>query len=145
MSKEIKFNAEAQAELMKGVKVIADAVKVTLGPSGRTVLIAGENGQHVITKDGVTVAKSVELDDPIQNQGAQLVRDVASKTVDEVGDGTTTSSILAEAIAREGLKNITAGADPFQVKVGIDRAVDAIVEELDEIAIPVKDKDADPL
>lgn len=142
MSKEIKFNAEAQAELMKGVKVIADAVKVTLGPSGRTVLIAGENGQHVITKDGVTVAKSVELDDPIQNQGAQLVRDVASKTVDEVGDGTTTSSILAEAIAREGLKNITAGADPFQVKVGIDRAVDAIVEELDEIAIPVKDKDA---
>lgn len=142
MAKEIKFNADAQAELMKGIKIMADAVKVTLGPSGRTVLIAKEDGQHLITKDGVTVAKYVELEDPTQNQGAQLIRDVASKTVDEVGDGTTTSSILAEAIAREGLKNITAGADAFEVKVGIDRAVEAIVEQLDKIAIPVKDKDA---
>lgn len=142
MSKEIKFNEQAKESLLKGLNILADAVKLTLGPSGKTVLISNPDGTPLITKDGVTVAKSIDLEEPAENQGAQLIKEVASKTVDEVGDGTTTSCILAQAIAREGLKNITAGADAFEVKVGIDRAVEAIVDQLDKIAIPVKDKDA---
>lgn len=142
MSKELKFEIDARNKLMSGLSQLARAVKSTLGPSGKTVLIANEHGMSTITKDGVTVAKSVELEDPAENQGAQLAKEVSSKTNDSCGDGTTTSVVLAEAIAREGLKNIAAGADAFEVKVGIDRAVEAIVDQLDKIAIPVKDKDA---
>lgn len=142
MSKELKFDINAREKLMEGVNVLADAVKVTLGPSGKNVMIANEHGAPSVTKDGVTVAKSIVLDDAFANQGAQMAKEVASKTNDIAGDGTTTATVLAQAIAREGLKNVAAGADPFNVKVGIDITVDAIVEELDKLAIKVETKDA---
>lgn len=141
MSKEIKFDIEARNALMNGVNQLANAVKVTLGPSGKNVMIAG-HGAPAVTKDGVTVAKSVELEDPFEDQGAQMVKSVASKTVEQVGDGTTTATVLAQAIAREGLKNVAAGANPMAVKAGIDKTVDALVDELDKISIPVKDRNS---
>ena len=134
MAKDIKFNIEARDEMKKGVDALADAVKVTLGPKGRNVIIEKKFGTPHITKDGVTVAKEVELADPFQNAGAQLVKSVASKTGDDAGDGTTTATVLAQAIVREGLKNVAAGANPMDLKRGIDKAVGAVVEQIKNMA-----------
>ncbi len=122
-AKELYFNTEARAALKRGVDQLAEAVKVTLGPKGRNVVIDKKFGSPTITKDGVTVAKEVELSDPIENMGAQMVKEVATKTSDLAGDGTTTATVLAQAIFREGLKNVTAGANPMALKRGIDKAV----------------------
>jgi len=134
-SKELMFSVDARAKLKKGVDQLADAVKVTLGPKGRNVVIDKKFGSPTITKDGVTVAKEIELLDPIENMGAQMVKEVATKTSDLAGDGTTTATVLAQAIYREGLKNVTAGANPMELKRGIDRAVDAIVDELSRVSV----------
>lgn len=128
MAKEIKFNIKAREELKNGVDALADAVKVTLGPKGRNVIIEKKFGAPHITKDGVTVAREVELEDPFRNMGAQLVKEVASKTGDQAGDGTTTATVLAQAIVNVGLKNVAAGANPMDLKRGIDKAVSAVVE-----------------
>ncbi|MDP2885061.1 MAG: chaperonin GroEL [Ignavibacteria bacterium] len=138
-AKLINFNTDARAALKRGVDQLADAVKVTLGPKGRNVVIDKKFGAPTITKDGVTVAKEVELTDPIENMGAQMVREVASKTSDVAGDGTTTATVLAQAIVREGLKNVTAGANPMDLKRGIDLAVQKIVEGLKEMSKTVGD------
>ena len=130
MAKEIKFNIEARAQLKEGVDQLADAVKVTLGPKGRNVVLEKKFGAPSVTKDGVTVAKDIELSDPYKNMGAQMVKEVASKTGDIAGDGTTTATVLAQAIINVGLKNITAGANPMDVKRGIDKAVEAVVKHL---------------
>ena len=130
MSKEIKFNTEARDLLKEGVDALANAVKVTLGPKGRNVIIDKKFGAPHITKDGVSVAKEIELEDPFQNMGAQLVKEVASKTGDDAGDGTTTATVLAQAIVNVGLKNVTAGANPMDLKRGIDKAVAIVVEEI---------------
>ena len=134
MAKDIKFNIQAREELKKGVDALADAVKVTLGPKGRNVIIERKFGAPHITKDGVTVAREVELEDAFQNMGAQLVKEVASKTGDQAGDGTTTATVLAQAIVNVGLKNVTAGANPMDLKRGIDKAVVAVVESIKEQA-----------
>ncbi len=139
MAKDIKFNIEARDELKKGVDALADAVKVTLGPKGRNVIIGRQFGAPHITKDGVSVAKEVELDEPLQNMGAQLVKEVASKTGDDAGDGTTTATVLAQAIIGVGLKNVTAGANPMDLKRGIDKAVAAVVEGIREMSQEVGD------
>lgn len=139
MAKEIKFNTEAREDLKKGVDTLADAVKVTLGPKGRNVIIDKKFGAPHITKDGVTVAREVELEDPMQNMGAQLVKEVASKTGDDAGDGTTTATVLAQAIINVGLKNVTAGANPMDLKRGIDKAVETVVANIKEMAQPVGD------
>src|SRR5918993_452676 len=128
-AKELHFNTDARAALKKGVDKLAEAVKVTLGPKGRNVVIDRKFGSPLITKDGVTVAKEVELKDAIENMGAQMVKEVATKTSDLAGDGTTTATVLAQAIFREGLKNVTAGANPMELKRGIDRAVESVVED----------------
>ena len=130
MAKEIKYSLDARDEMKKGVDALADAVKVTLGPKGRNVIIEKKFGAPHITKDGVTVAKEVELADAFQNCGAQLVKSVASKTGDDAGDGTTTATVLAQAIVREGLKNVTAGANPMDLKRGIDKAVKVVVDDI---------------
>ncbi len=130
MAKDIKFEIEARDGLKRGVDALANAVKVTLGPKGRNVVIGKAFGGPVITKDGVTVAKEIELEDPLENMGAQMVKEVASKTNDLAGDGTTTATVLAQAIVKEGLKNVAAGANPMDLKRGIDKAVAAIVEDL---------------
>src|SRR5687767_15075294 len=139
-AKELHFNIEARAALKRGVDQLAEAVKVTLGPKGRNVVIDKKFGAPTVTKDGVTVAKEVELSDPLENMGAQMVKEVATKTSDIAGDGTTTATILAQAIFREGLKNVTAGANPMAIKRGIDKAVTAIVEELKKMSIPTAGK-----
>jgi chaperonin GroEL len=139
-AKELHFNVEARAGLKRGVDQLAEAVKVTLGPRGRNVVIDKKFGAPTITKDGVTVAKEIELSDPIENMGAQMVKEVATKTSDIAGDGTTTATVLAQAIFREGLKNVTAGANPMAIKRGIDKAVTAIVEELKRISVPTTGK-----
>ena len=139
MAKEIKFNIKAREELKNGVDALADAVKVTLGPKGRNVIIEKKFGAPHITKDGVTVAREVELEDPFQNMGAQLVKEVASKTGDQAGDGTTTATVLAQAIVNVGLKNVTAGANPMDLKRGIDKAVSAVVENIKSQAQEVDD------
>jgi chaperonin GroEL len=139
-AKELHFNVEARAALKRGVDQLAEAVKVTLGPRGRNVVIDKKFGAPTITKDGVTVAKEIELSDPIENMGAQMVKEVATKTSDIAGDGTTTATVLAQAIFREGLKNVTAGANPMAIKRGIDKAVTAIVEELKKISVPTTGK-----
>ncbi len=134
-SKELMFSVDARAKLKKGVDQLAEAVKVTLGPKGRNVVIDKKFGSPTITKDGVTVAKEIELADPIENMGAQMVKEVATKTSDLAGDGTTTATVLAQAIFREGLKNVTAGANPMELKRGIDKAVELIVEELARLSV----------
>ncbi len=139
MAKEIKFNIEARDELKKGVDALADAVKVTLGPKGRNVIISRQFGAPHITKDGVTVAREVELEDEFQNMGAQLVKEVASKTGDDAGDGTTTATVLAQAIVAVGLKNVTAGANPMDLKRGIDKAVAEVVAGIREMSEEVGD------
>lgn len=137
-AKLIEYSLEARSKLKKGVDQLADAVKVTLGPKGRNVVIDKKFGAPTVTKDGVTVAKEIELEDPIENMGAQMVREVASKTSDVAGDGTTTATVLAQAIFAEGLKNVTAGANPMDLKRGIDLAVEAIVNNLKKISKPVE-------
>ncbi|UCD06475.1 MAG: chaperonin GroEL [candidate division WOR-3 bacterium] len=137
-AKEIKFNEEARRSILRGVKLLSDAVKVTLGPKGRNVILEKKFGAPTITKDGVTVAKEIDLEDKFENMGAQMVKEVASKTSDVAGDGTTTATILAEAIYREGLKTVTAGANAMEVKKGIDKAVDSVVAGLKKLSTPIK-------
>jgi chaperonin GroEL len=138
MAKQLKFSEDGRRAILSGVEQLARAVKVTLGPRGRNVIIDKKFGSPTITKDGVTVAKEIELKDPYENMGAEMVKEVASKTSDTAGDGTTTATVLAEAIFREGLKNVTAGANPTAVKRGIDKAVEAIVAEIKKLAKDVK-------
>ena len=142
MSKEILFDVQAREKIMQGVNVLADSVKVTLGPSGKNVMIANGSSAPTVTKDGVTVAKSIELEDAFANQGVQMLKEGAQKTNDIAGDGTTTVTVLTQAIAREGLKNIAAGANPMEIKTGIDKTVAAIVKKLDEISIKVTTTEA---
>ena len=130
MAKQILFDEAARKKALRGVATLADAVSVTLGPKGRNVLIDKKFGSPTVTKDGVTVAKEIELADPYENMGAQMVREVASKTSDAAGDGTTTATVLAESVYREGLKNVAAGANPVYLKRGIDKAVEAGVRKL---------------
>ncbi len=139
-AKQIIFDEEARRAIQRGVDQLANAVKVTLGPKGRNVVLEKKFGSPTITKDGVTVAKEIELEDPYENMGAQMVKEVASKTSDVAGDGTTTATVLSQAIYREGLKNVTAGASPMALKRGIDKAVEACVAELSKIAKIIKDK-----
>ncbi|MFB3919829.1 co-chaperone GroES [Candidatus Velamenicoccus archaeovorus] len=140
MAKQLLFSDEARRAVLRGVEQLAKAVKVTLGPKGRNVVLDKKFGSPTITKDGVTVAKEVDLEDPFENMGAQMVKEVAEKTSDVAGDGTTTATVLAEAIYREGLKNVTAGVNPMALKRGIEKAVDAVVEELKELSTSIKDK-----
>ena len=139
-AKEIKYSGNAREKMMKGIDTLANAVKLTLGPKGRNVLIEKSWGSPKSTKDGVTVAKEIELKDKFENMGAQMVKEVASKTSDVAGDGTTTATILAQAIYREGSKLVAAGSNPMAVKRGIDKAVDVVVEELKKLSSPTKEK-----
>ncbi|MGD9031811.1 MAG: TCP-1/cpn60 chaperonin family protein, partial [Desulfobacteraceae bacterium] len=138
--KEIKYSAQAREKMMKGVDTLANAVKVTLGPKGRNVLLEKSWGSPKISKDGVTVAKEIELEDKFENMGAQMVKEVASKTSDAAGDGTTTATILAQAIYREGSKLLAAGSNPMAIKRGVEKAVGVVVEELKKLSKPTKDK-----
>ena len=141
MAKMLEFAGQAREKMRKGVDILANTVKVTLGPKGRNVVIDKKFGAPTVTKDGVTVAKEIELEDPYENMGAQMVREVASKTSDAAGDGTTTATVLAEAIYREGLKFVTAGGNPIGIQRGIMKAVEAAVAHLDKITKKVKDKE----
>src|SRR5690242_982391 len=138
-AKQLLFSEQARAEILKGVEILSKAVKVTLGPRGRNVVLDKKWGSPTVTKDGVSVAKEIELDDPYQNMGAQMVREVASKTSDVAGDGTTTATMLAESIFKEGLKSVTAGSSPMYIKRGIDRAVETVVAELKKLSRDVKE------
>src|SRR4030081_3708733 len=138
MAKQIVTGEASRQAILRGVNALADAVKITLGPKGRNAVIEKKFGAPIITKDGVTVAKEIELRDPLENMGAQLVREVASKTSDIAGDGTTTATILAQTIFREGVKSVAAGANPMALKRGIEAAVEAIVEELKKISSTVE-------
>src|SRR6266567_1624016 len=140
MAKQIVTGENSRQAILRGVNILADAVKITLGPKGRNVVIDKKFGAPTVTKDGVTVAKEIELEDPLENMGAQMVKEVATKTSDNAGDGTTTATVLAQAIFREGLKNVTAGTNPMALKRGIDRAVSAVVEELKKISVPTGGK-----
>lgn len=142
MAKDIKFSEDARRAMLRGVDALANAVKVTLGPKGRNVVLEKKFGSPLITNDGVTIAKEIELEDAFENMGAQLVKEVATKTNDVAGDGTTTATVLAQALIREGLKNVTAGASPIGLRKGIDKAVKAAVAELQSIAKPVEDSQA---
>jgi len=139
MSKQIDFNTDARDGLKRGIDTLADAVKTTLGPKGRNVIIGKKNGSPVVTKDGVTVAKEIELSDPLENMGAQIVKEVASKTADVAGDGTTTATVLAQAIVSLGMKNVAAGANPMDLKRGMDKAVDVVLDELTSRSTHVSD------
>jgi len=139
-AKEIKFDTHASDAIIRGVNALANAVKVTLGPKGRNVIIEKSYGSPVVTKDGVTVAKEIELEDKFENMGAQMLREVASKTSDVAGDGTTTATVIAQAVFREGLKMVAAGHSPIELKRGIDLAVAAIVEELKKLSKPTRDR-----
>src|SRR5499427_541161 len=138
-AKQLLFSEQARAQILAGVEQLAKAVKVTLGPRGRNVVLDKKWGSPTVTKDGVTVAKEIELDEPYQNMGAQMVREVASKTSDVAGDGTTTATVLAESIFREGLKNVTAGSSPMYIKRGIDKAVEVVIAELKKLSKTVKE------
>jgi len=139
-AKQITFDADARNKLKKGVDVMSHAVRVTLGPKGRNVVFDKKWGAPTITKDGVTVAKEIELEDEVENMGAQMIKEVASKTSDVAGDGTTTATVLAQSIIDEGLRNVTAGANPMDLKRGIEKAVAEAVKELKKLSRPVKDK-----
>ena len=134
-SKLIEYDSEARTKIKKGVDKLANAVKVTLGPKGRNVILEKKFGAPTVTKDGVSVAKEIELEDAVENMGAQMVREVASKTSDVAGDGTTTATVLAQAIYREGLKNVTAGANPMDLKRGIDIAVTKVIETFKKLSV----------
>src|SRR5512137_2794795 len=138
MAKKITYGDESRQGILRGVNRMADAVKVTLGPKGRNVVLDKKFGAPLITKDGVTVAKEIELKEPLENMGAQMVREVASKTSDVAGDGTTTATVLAQAIYREGIKNVTAGANPMELKRGIDLATRKAAEFIKDLAKPVE-------
>src|SRR5579863_6574994 len=138
-AKEVKFGIEARDRMVRGVNVLADAVKVTLGPKGRNVVLERSYGAPLVTKDGVSVAKEIELKDKFENMGAQMVKEVASKTADVAGDGTTTATVLAQSIVREGMKYVVAGMNPMDLKRGIDKAVAALVDELKGLSKPCKD------
>jgi len=138
MAKQIVTGANSRQSILCGVNILADAVKITLGPKGRNAVIEKKFGAPVITKDGVTVAKEIELQDPLENMGAQMVREVASKTSDVAGDGTTTATLLAQAIFREGVRTVAAGANPMALKRGIDKAVEAVVAEIKRLSREVK-------
>src|SRR5690606_6153717 len=138
MVKEIKFSEEARRSMLRGVDALANAVKVTLGPKGRNVVLEKKFGSPLITNDGVTIAKEIELEDAFENMGAKLVAEVASKTNDVAGDGTTTATVLAQAMIREGLKNVTAGANPMGIRKGIEKATAAAVEQLQAISKPIE-------
>src|SRR5918996_3253557 len=140
MPKQLKFHDEARAALLRGANTMAAAVKATLGPKGRNVVIDKKYGSPTITKDGVTVAREIELKDPFENMGAQMLKEVAAKTSDVAGDGTTTATVLAQAIFTEGLKNVTAGADPMALQRGIDKAVEVVVKDLAKLSKSTKDK-----
>ena len=140
MAKDIVYREEARAAILRGVNALADAVKVTLGPRGRNVILDKKYGSPLITKDGVTVAKEIDIKDPMENLGARMVREVASKTSDVAGDGTTTATVLAQALYREGIKNVTAGANPMALKLGIEKAVGVVTDELKRVSKPVKGK-----
>jgi chaperonin GroEL len=139
-AKQLQFDESARHALLRGIEKLAKAVKATLGPSGRNVILDKKFGSPTITKDGVTVAKEIELEDPYENMGAQLVREVASKTSDIAGDGTTTATVLAQAIYREGAKNITAGANPMEIQRGINKAVEVVTGELKKLSKPCQNK-----
>src|SRR5205823_14022204 len=139
-AKEIHFEMTARSEIARGVNALANAVKVTLGPKGRNVVIEKSFGAPLITKDGVTVAKEIELENKFENMGAQMVKEVASKTNDDAGDGTTTATVLAQAIYREGAKIVAAGHNPMELKRGIDKAVEAVIVELKKLSKPIKDQ-----
>src|SRR5438309_11019533 len=139
-AKEVRFNGDARDRMLRGIEVLANAVKVTLSTKGRNVLLDKSYGAPRITKDGVTVAKEIELPDRFENMGAQMIKEVATKTSDQAGDGTTTATVLAQAIFREGLKNVTAGANPMELKRGNDKAVDSVVEELKKLSITTTGK-----
>src|SRR5574341_1350959 len=140
MAKQISYGDESRQAILRGVNRLADAVKVTLGPKGRNVVLDKKFGSPTITKDGVTVAKEIDLKDPLENMGAQMVREVASKTSDTAGDGTTTATVLAQAIYREGVKNITAGANPMEIQRGINKAVEAVIDQLKKLSKPCQNK-----
>jgi len=140
MAKEILFSEDARRAMLRGVDTLANTVKVTLGPKGRNVVLEKKFGSPLITNDGVTIAKEIELDDAFENMGAQLVKEVATKTNDVAGDGTTTATVLAQAMIREGLKNVTAGANPMVIRKGIEKAVAAALSELHNIAKPIEGK-----
>ncbi len=140
MPKQLMFGENARADIMKGVDKLADAVRVTLGPKGRNVVIDKKFGSPTSTKDGVTVAKEIELEEPFENMGAQMVKEVASKTSDVAGDGTTTATVLAQAIYREGMKNVTAGANPMELKRGVDKAVEVVVEQIKKLSSPTRER-----
>ncbi|MEH7663088.1 chaperonin GroEL, partial [Bacillus velezensis] len=142
MAKDIKFSEEARRAMLRGVDALADAVKVTLGPKGRNVVLEKKFGSPLITNDGVTIAKEIELEDAFENMGAKLVAEVASKTNDVAGDGTTTATVLAQAMIREGLKNVTAGANPVGVRKGMEQAVTVAIENLKEISKPIEGKES---
>ena len=139
MAKEIAYDTKARAALKKGVDKLANAVRVTLGPKGRNVVIERKFGAPTVTKDGVSVAKEIDLEDQLENVGAQMLREVASKTSDKAGDGTTTATVLAQSIISEGLKNVTAGANPMEIKKGIDLAKDHIIEFISKISKDIPD------
>src|SRR3982750_4695960 len=138
MAKEIKFSEDARRAMLRGVDALANAVKVTLGPKGRNVVLEKKFGSPLITNDGVTIAKEIELEDAFENMGAQLVKEVATKTNDVPGDGTTPATVLAQAMIREGLKNVTAGANPMVIRKGIDKAIKTAIEELQKISNPIE-------
>jgi chaperonin GroEL len=141
MAKDIKYSQKAREAILRGVDTLADAVKVTLGPKGRNVILEKSFGSPTITKDGVTVAKEIELEDKFENMGAQMVKEVASKTSDVAGDGTTTATVLAQAIYKEGSKLVAAGVNPMAIKRGIEKAVEAVVDELKKLSKPTKDQE----
>src|SRR5690606_14673116 len=141
-AKEVRFSDDARSRMAKGVNVLADAVKQTLGPKGRNVVLEKSFGAPTVTKDGVSVAKEIELKDKFENMGAQMVKEVASKTSDVAGDGTTTATVLAQAIVREGLKSVAAGANPMDIKRGIDQAVGVVIEDLKKLSKPCTDSKA---
>src|SRR5450759_1312701 len=140
MAKQLLFDAEARDEMRKGVDRVANAVKITIGPKGRNVVLDKKFGSPTITNDGVTIAKEIELEEPFQNMGAQLVKEVASKTNDIAGDGTTTATVLAQALINEGLRNVAAGANPMLLKQGIEKGVEAVVAAIKKQSVPVSDR-----
>src|SRR5205085_2762563 len=138
MAKTVTFDVEARQHLKKGIDTVAQSVRITLGPKGRNVVLEKKFGAPTVTNDGVTIVREIELKDPMENTGAQLLREVATKTNDVAGDGTTTATLLAQTMISEGFRNVTAGANPMQLKIGIEKAVEAVVEEIKKLSVPVK-------
>src|SRR5580765_2470226 len=141
MAKTVTFDVEARQALKKGIDIVASSVRITLGPKGRNVVLEKKFGAPTVTNDGVTIVREIELKDPMENTGAQLLREVATKTNDVAGDGTTTATLLAQTMINEGFRNVTAGANPMQLKIGIQKAVEAVVAEIKKLATPVANND----